>query len=357
MTAFRANCYSTAIGSFPHDDPEKAVELILKFLPDIPVWPQLPKYVNEGMLRQYSNSIPGFIENEGKIYIDTTSDNFQENIISFYESFIRITENDSLEELENFALDREHARGIKDFIIALKNKKLNPIALKGHVTGPFTLTTSLSNQNHDLTFYDDGLRDLITKNLALKAKWQINLFSKFNIPVIIFIDEPSMVSYGSSSFIGISENDVKNILNEVINIIKKSGGIAGIHCCENTDWALVMDTGIDILSFDAYNFFDKLIIYKEELKKFLLKGNTIAWGIVPTQKEALEKVEIKTIISCLESQFKKLSDIGIENNVIFSQSLITPSCGLGSLTPQLAEKALHMTHDVSLYFRKKFKIN
>ncbi|MDY6864245.1 MAG: hypothetical protein SV062_14825 [Thermodesulfobacteriota bacterium] len=356
MSAFKANCRATAIGSFPHEDPEKAVELILKFLPDIPVWPQLPKYVNEGMLRQYNGGIPGFVEKEGRTYIDATGDDFQGNIISFFESFMRITENDSLEELENFALDTEHARGITDFIVALKNKKPGPSVLKGHVTGPFTLTTSLFDENKNLIFYNELLRDLISRALALKAKWQINLFSQFNTPVVIFIDEPGLLSYGSSQFLGISEDDVKNMLKEVIGIIKKSKGIAGIHCCENTDWAMVMDTGIDILSFDAYSFFDKLIIYEDDIKKFMLKGNILAWGIVPSQKEELEKADMNTIISRLFHQFKKLSDIGIDDDILFSQSLITPSCGLGSLTPELAEKALKMTRDVSLFFRKEFKI-
>ena len=29
----------------------------------------------------------------------------------------------------------------------------------------------------------------------------------------------------------------------------------GIHCCGNTDWSLLLNAPIDILSFDSYGFF------------------------------------------------------------------------------------------------------
>ena len=39
---FRPRCLATAIGSFPHKDAGEACDLILKSIPDIPIWPQLP---------------------------------------------------------------------------------------------------------------------------------------------------------------------------------------------------------------------------------------------------------------------------------------------------------------------------
>ena len=51
-----------------------------------------------------------------------------------------------------------------------------------------------------------------------------------------------------------------------IDAIKAAGGMAGVHVCANTDWSLVLDSGADILSFDAYGYFDKLILYRDALQ-------------------------------------------------------------------------------------------
>ena len=44
---------------------------------------------------------------------------------------------------------------------------------------------------------------------------------------------------------------------------------------------------------------------------------------------------------------------GVDTAAVLSQSLITPSCGAGSLTLDLAEKVLTFTRDVSEKIRKE----
>ena len=57
--AFSPRCLATAIGSFPHKDAGAACELILKSIPEIPTWPQLPAIdFKEGMEIQYSEGLP-----------------------------------------------------------------------------------------------------------------------------------------------------------------------------------------------------------------------------------------------------------------------------------------------------------
>ena len=40
--SFEPKCMATAIGSLPHADARKAVQVILEAIPDAPIWPQLP---------------------------------------------------------------------------------------------------------------------------------------------------------------------------------------------------------------------------------------------------------------------------------------------------------------------------
>jgi len=173
--------------------------------------------------------------------------------------------------------------------------------------------------------------------------------------VIISIDEPGLVGYGSSLFISVSKEDIQNSLGGIIEVIHKEEGIAATHCCENTDWALLLNTEIDILSFDAYGFFDNLLIYEKELKEFIERGGIIAWGIIPTLDSILLSQETgSSLVSRWRQSIQKLTEKGIEFERLLKQSLITPSCGTGSLSMELAEKALALTREVSDKIRKEY---
>jgi hypothetical protein len=60
---------------------------------------------------------------------------------------------------------------------------------------------------------------------------------------------------------------------EVVDAIHADGGLAGIHVCANTDWSLVLESGADIVNFDAYAYFDRFILYGEsQIRDFLAAG-------------------------------------------------------------------------------------
>ena len=88
--------------------------------------------------------------------------------------------------------------------------------------------------------------------------------------------------FGSSAYISITGSDIQKDLNEIITFIHQENSYVAIHCCENTDWSMLLATDIDILSFDAYSFFDKLLLYAESLKGFIARGGILAWGLIPT---------------------------------------------------------------------------
>ena len=60
---------------------------------------------------------------------------------------------------------------------------------------------------------------------------------------------------------------------------------------------------------------------------------------------AIETTE--TLIAKFEKQASRLAKIGIDVDLVKKQSLITPSCGAGSLTEELAVRALQLTSEVS----------
>ena len=52
---------------------------------------------------------------------------------------------------------------------------------------------------------------------------------------------------------------------------------------------VIFDAGVDILSYDAYSYFDKLILYPDHLRRFLDKGGILATGIVPTDAKTYRR--------------------------------------------------------------------
>jgi hypothetical protein len=172
--------------------------------------------------------------------------------------------------------------------------------------------------------------------------------------VLIFFDEPALAGVGSSEFTSISNEDICQCLEEVCEAVHLEGGLAGVHICANTDWPLVLESSVDIVSFDAYDYFDRFILYPDQIKKFLECGKILAWGIVPTLKvEQLAKVSVNSLLSLWDKQIYHLESLGIDAQQLTAQSLITPSCGTGSLSIDLAKKVLRLTRGVSQEIRNR----
>ena len=323
---FEPRCLATTIGSLPLDDAREATELVLTYTPRIPSWVQLAKRPQEGMLVQFNEGLPGLTRSDQKVYFDTEAPGFQDDILHFYERYLAAAETQLSAAIESFALTPAYAEGFHVFLEMLNQGACHPIALKGQVTGPFTLATSMTDQAGKSSFYNPQLRDCIVKMISLKAQWQIKQLHPFGVPVIISIDEPSLVGFGSSAYLGISADDVQKDLNEIISHIHSHNGYAAIHCCENTDWSMLLATDIDILSFDAYSYFNKVLLYAEPLKAFIEKKGIVAWGLIPTADPALlQRETTSSLIKKFQSHMKHLGEYTIDTEKVFRYSLLTPS--------------------------------
>jgi methionine synthase II (cobalamin-independent) len=336
------NCIATGVGSLPVNDPEQAVALSLQYIPEAPIWPQLPKRgFREHMDGQYSEALPGLVVDDTKqrISFDTAQD-LSPALERFFQHYLD-------KDYDFFGISDQYAAGFHAFVRALKRGDLPKSAryLKGHITGPLTYGTSVRDENGKDIVHNDMVFDAVVKGLAMKAAWQIEQLSPFGLPVIIFIDEPAMESLGSA-FSAVSAETVSEKLNEVIDTIHGLGGIAGIHCCGNADWPMLFRTRVDIVNFDAFGYVTKVLLYPEEIKAFYQRGGTLAWGIVPTG--AFTGTETADgLIEKLEGSMKRLEAAGIGRKTILRQGIITPSCGMGSLTPDKAEAILKLTREIS----------
>ena len=351
---FQPHGLPVLIGSLPFAEHEQALNLVLNYTPEIPLWIQLPVHREEGMVAQFMPGMPGLCATADRRFIDTAQADFDRDLIHFYEEYLAVMEGNTDLSDSRFLLDEETARGFFLFIESLKRLPAPPVAVKGQVTGPFTFCTGILDQNKKAIIYDEQIKDAAVKLLALKSRWQVRQLSQFGCPVIIFFDEPALAGFGSSEFISISQDTIIRSLEEVMEAVHAEGGLAGVHVCANTDWSLILDSTADIVSFDAYSYFERFILYKDSIKEFLNAGKIIAWGIVPTlEVDKLENESTESLIKQWKEKAAELEKLGIDSNQLISQSLITPSCGAGSLSAQLAVKALRLTREVSQQIRSK----
>ena len=344
MSKTELNCLPTIIGSMPHTDPRKACSLIVRYLKDIPAWPQLPRRsFLENMYVQYSEGFPGAVVENDRIYVDTAKD-YTKPLEELYAAYL---ENNA----DKFPISREYAAGLYAF---LAEENLSPMAVKGHVTGPLSWGLTVTDENKRAVLYHEVLSDAVPKLLKLKAAWQEKELKKISRKTIIFVDEPYMSAYGSSVAAGAFARPEK-IAEMIDEVFEGISGLKGIHCCGNTDWSVLLKTKLDILNFDAYNYAQSISLYPDEIKKFISCGGCVAWGIVPNSAEALTKETIASLRDRLEEAMAPFTRNGIRFKDVAAQSLLTPSCTLASLSEEGAEQALKLLTGLSAEMRKRYK--
>lgn len=352
LSKLKLNCL--AIGSLPHNDLNKAMALVEECFSDIPFWPQLVKVnKNEDMIIQFLEKMPSFFI--GKDYLDTEYDEFFEDLEQFFMDYEEVMADLNSDVLDKYAVSENFSSSFPEFIKLVK--KYKPDFAKGQIVGPFTLATTLVDKDGKCAFYDETLREIIVKTLILKALWQIKEIKAANPDTtpVIFIDEPSISQLGTSAFVTISQDEVIDLFREVSGAIKEAGALSAIHCCGKCDWAVPISGGVNIINLDAYSFAQNLSLFKNEVNNFLKKGGKIAWGVVPTlDKDALSTVTMDVMIEKFNSAVKYLTDKGIDEKLILDNSIITPSCGAGSLTEDLAVKAMNLTKDLSEILKKRY---
>lgn len=309
---------TTGIGSLPHLDAEDACRLIFDTF-DIPFWPQLPKVsFREFMVPQYSEGMPFVRIDAGKqtVWIEKNS---SDELDRFYEGW---------KEESRIAISEDYAKGLHTFLRLIRSRKFE--FLKGHVTGPLTFTLGLKDAQGKPVYFDEEFREISLMLLKAKTRWQIDALKVHAGQVILFVDEPILSALGSSAYLGVSEAESLRLLKEMTGTIRSEGGLSGIHCCGNADWPLALKSGADIINFDAYEYLDTIALYPAEFRKFLDDGGLLAWGIVPTS-EAIRTENPESIRRRFLSGVEKLSR-HIPEALLLSRTLITPSCGTGSMT-------------------------
>lgn len=333
MKNFEPKFATSGIGSLPFNDASKAIDYVLETCPEIPYWPQLPKITpDESMIRQFTEGLPGIVENDA-VFVDTENPVLGSLVEEFYEMIVS-------QNFSGFGIAEERSAGL---YALTEQGKLDCMAMKGQITGPVSFGLSLTDKNGKYLIYNDLFRDVYVKLLAAKANFVQQKLSPVSENVIIFADEPLLYTFGSAFF----NMDRETLVQMIKDVFAYFDGITGIHACHNCDWSIIFDASPGIISFDAYSYLDKFLIYTDRLTDFINGGGVIAWGIVPTTDELYLSESPGSLSEIIEKAFERLNISGVDVAKLARNSIITPADGVGTLSEDHAKQVFELNANVS----------
>ena len=343
------NFLATGIGSVPFLDIEDTCKNILELFPSLPFWPQFARrsYL-EDMSVQYCEGLPLLeISEKERSLIVSPSRSTESELTTFYEHFLA-------RDLDYFSISRDYAPGLYSMLeFITRNTEHSSPCIKGQTVGPVTFAAGILDMNGKPVLHNAELLEAMVSGLAIKALWQVEELAKSGKKTIIFMDEPYLSGFGSA-FSSIQRHEVIDILRKVIDYLRENSDVLiGIHCCGNTDWPMIIETGIDIINFDAFEYMEHFLLYPEDISRFIKNGGTVAWGIVPTfgftGKESLEG-----LFSKIREGLQRVYEWGIDPEMLAHRSILTPACGMGTMDPEAAKKGMALLCRLSQRCREEF---
>lgn len=318
----------TGIGSLPHRDPAAAIGFVAEWSPAIPFWPQLPqRAAEESMTAQMLAPVRDLLERYGPARFIIAPGRLGE--------FLQ-----GLEEVEA-CLDTVGAAGFFAFEHACHEAHFpTAAAFKGQITGPITLAHCLFIEDRSLVDVPES-HVVLARYLCRLGRWQIERLRQFGLPVIIFVDEPTLGlrSVAPSLLAG---------LGLLVGTLQRMGAQVGSHCCAAESPATLCNLRPDIMSFDGYHGLEMFLDHAQ-VRRFVGEGGWLALGLVPTFAPAAgyraTDMLIRLAVAAGEDLFAQLA----------GRCLVTATCGVELLKLTDAAATFRGCHELSArYCHVKF---
>lgn len=310
LPPFPANCQTTAMGIMPHTDVRQALALALSL--DIPFWPQLPNLsFYEDMYVQASEHFPGILVDSeaGRVTLNTAL--FQEQVTSVYLS--------GLENPETFALSQRYSSVYRRF---LELELASYTAIRGQLIGPVSFGFRVTDQDMRPIIYNDEVRTILFDFMQRKVNAQYRQLRERNRNAFVWVDEPGL-GWVFSGMTGYSDLHAQADYQAFLSGVE---GPRGLHLCASVHLPYLLELGVDILSFDAYQLEIMPRGYTEAVGAFLRKGGIISWGIVPTDPAGHELETPQSLAQRLWGYWDVVAgSTGLSVGQIARQSLVAPA--------------------------------
>ncbi|MFY0579612.1 hypothetical protein ACN28S_40010 [Cystobacter fuscus] len=127
-------------------------------------------------------------------------------------------------------------------------------------------------------------------------------------------------------------------LRSLVEALQHEGALVGVHCCGNTDWAGLLDAGLDVLALSVRLSLDAVLEETGPLARFLDSGATLSLGLIPT--DLASTYDVGELVDAVEVSLEAALPPGHSLEQVGGQMLLTPACGLALRTGEEAERVL-----------------
>ncbi|MFA4915770.1 MAG: hypothetical protein WC560_03765 [Syntrophales bacterium] len=354
-----AGCKNTAMGIMPHTDIEKALDLALSL--DIPFWPQLPGVsFFEDMYAQASQNFPGIIVDTENKKLNFNTARFEQELGDYFEK---------MDDPATFVLSEDYSVVYHRF---LTREMGDYHAIRGQVTGPVSFGFNVIDENRKPIIYNDEVRAVLFDFTQKKVNVQYRELREKNSNAFVWVDEPGL-GYVFSGLSGYNDRQAKE---DYAGFLQGLEGPKGMHLCANVNLPYLLELGIEILSFDAYQIEFMPREYTSAVAEFLRGGGIIAWGIIPTESTILAGETPETLAKRLIDYWEVVvRNTDLTREQISEQALVAPArcClrdislngneiagqiqGKGHVPPveeRIVEKAFDFLRELSQILREKY---
>jgi hypothetical protein len=342
------------MGIMPHRDVDKALELVLGL--DIPFWPQLPNVsLYEDMYIQTSENFPGIAIDFEKGRLVFSSARFEEELNEYFTK---------MENPETYALTTEYSMVFKRFLSRnLQRYK----AIRGQVTGPVSFGFKVLDENFKPVIYNDEVKSILFDFIQKKVNVQYQELKASNPNAFVWVDEPGL-GYVFSGLSGYNDQQAKE---DYSNFVQGLEGPKGLHLCAEVNLPYLLELGIEILSFDAFQIRFMPKEYTQSVAGFIKKGGIISWGIVPTESSILSAQTPEKMASILSDYWGVISQhTGLTLRQIAEQALIAPArcclkdiaaetpgkCEISYAEEKIVERAFSFLPEISQILKTEYQL-
>ena len=318
---------SFSVGSLPHREVSEAVDFAWTATA-IPTIPSLPRRSPaEGMIAQALVGIQGVNGVQyGGIHVDLDALDLAGDVTTDLRS--------------------DAYAGFAGFLASARTRAEQPSHVKWQFVGPLTLSFGLVKS---------GLAVEVAAPLAMQAvrchvrALQDEVASAMpGTTQIIVFDEPSLHQALRPNF-PVPPEEVIDFVSGALAAVDATN-IAGVHSCNETDWAALLATGANVLSVPVPGVSDEekmsaMLAAAPRISEHLEHGGRIAWGAVPTDGPIAHSPERpwKNFAGALCA----LVNNGVDPVLLRRNSFVTPACGLGTHSVPVAARVFANVRELS----------
>lgn len=325
----------------PCVEAAEAWRLVLKYMPDLPGWPRLPRrsFLEDPVL-QLSEGFPGAVFEGDHIHIDGTWDTDP----AMDELYIAYLGN----HVGHGRMSSQYASCLDSLVRDSVRLPGQALVVKGQLIGPLSWSERVLDQNGRPILYDEVLLDAAAKHLRLKAAWQESALRERSASTLVLVEDP-LLGEGALADMPFDEQRMVGLIEEVLGGLS---GWRGVHCTWPIRMSVLAALPINVLSLDVPSGAEPNDEQSRGLRSFVAKGGLILWCIVPAnetpgddQSEVAERLD--GWLRCIAGPDHPIDSIA-------AASMVAASSNLASVSVQAAERALAMTKEVSRTLRTKY---